>query len=296
MSLPPLRLLITGCNGQVGNALAALDWGEARVAGLARSDLDLADLDAVRGVLRRERPDVVINAAAYTAVDRAESEPELAFRINAGAPGVMAEELARRGALLVHYSTDYVFDGHASRPYRETDPTAPTGVYGASKLAGENAIGNAGCDHLILRTSWVYSHRGANFLLTMLRLAAERDALDVVADQHGTPTYAPDLASMTHRVLERLLRSRSEAMRGIFHLGNAGETTWHGFATEIMRRSGNGHVVVRAIETADYPTPARRPPYSVLDKGRARDVFDLEIPDWRDGLDRCFARRARDVA
>ena len=285
----PKCLMITGCNGQVGYELARLDWGGARVVALTRDELDLGDADAIRGAIQRERPDIVINAAAYTAVDRAESEPALAHQINARAPGIIAEELARLGSLLVHYSTDYVFDGRATRPYRESDPTAPAGVYGASKLAGERAVAMSGCDHLVLRTGWVYSYRGANFLLTMLRVAADRDAVNVVADQRGTPTYAHDLAVLTRDMVLAATQSKREDMRGVFHLGNAGETTWHGFATEIMRRSGNAQVLVNAIGTVDYPTPARRPAYSVLDKARVMKAFDLDPPDWRDGLDRCLA-------
>ncbi len=291
MPMTPHCLMITGCNGQVGYELARLDWGGARVVALTRDDLDLADPRAIRAAIRREKPDVVVNAAAYTAVDRAESEPAVAHRINADAPAVMAEELARLDALLVHYSTDYVFDGRATRPYRESDPTSPAGIYGSSKLAGELAVSASGCEHLVLRTGWVYSYRGANFLRTMLRLAATRDAVNVVADQRGTPTYATDLAMLTRDVV-LAAGSRGEAGRGIFHLANAGETTWHGFATEIMRRSGNQHVLVNAIGTVDYPTPARRPAYSVLDKGRAIQAFGVDPPDWRDGLDRCLAEYA----
>lgn len=285
-----MHLLITGCSGQVGHELAALDWGAWRVDALTREQLDLSDLEGLRTRILDARPDVVINAAAYTAVDRAESESALAFSINAQAPAVIAGALVEWGGLLVHFSTDYVFDGTAGRPYRETDATAPTGVYGASKLAGEEAVAASGCDHLILRTSWVYSYRGSNFLLTMLRLAKERDELRVVADQHGTPTYAGDLAVMTRDVLRRVLAAREPVHLGLFHLGNDGETTWHGFASEILRRTGNDHVVVRAIGAADYPTPARRPAYSVLDKAKATRVFGIEPPHWSDGLDRCLAR------
>ncbi|KAA3622577.1 MAG: dTDP-4-dehydrorhamnose reductase [Proteobacteria bacterium] len=290
MTESPHHLLITGCNGQVGHELAALDWGDWRVTCATREDLDLSDVDAVHDRVRRLAPDMVINAAAYTAVDRAESEPDLAYRINTEAPAAIAGALATGDGLLIHFSTDYVFDGAAHRPYRETDSTAPTGVYGASKLEGERAIAVSGCDYLVLRTSWVYSHRGANFLLTMLRLAAQRDELYVVADQHGTPTYAFDLAVMTRQIARQVEARRDPSRLGLFHLGNTGETTWHGFASEIMRRTGNEGVAVRPISTADFPTPARRPAYSVLDKTRASRAFDMELPHWSDGLDRCLAR------
>lgn len=290
MSESAFHLLITGCNGQVGHELAALDWAPWQVTPVTRENLDLTDADAIRGLIRDQRPDMVINAAAYTAVDGAESESGLAFRINAAAPGVMAEELSAIGSLLVHYSTDYVFDGEAKRPYRETDATAPSGVYGASKLAGEQAIVASGCDHVILRTSWVYGHRGENFLLTMLRLAGERDELRVVADQFGTPTYAFDLAVMSREVCLRLESGRDPELLGLFHLGNGGETSWHGFAEQIMQRSGNSRVRVHPITTAEFPTAARRPAYSVLDKTRIGRVYGITPPHWCEGLDRCLAR------
>lgn len=282
------RLLITGRTGQVGGYLAELDWPEFDVMVSGREDFDFSRPDSVRDGIRRLAPDFVINAAAYTAVDRAESEPDLAFAVNRDAPGAMAEELARRGGLLIHYSTDYVFDGAARRPYREEDPVAPAGVYGASKLAGEAAIQGSGCDHLVLRTSWVYGHRGHNFLLTMLRLAAERDRLRVVADQFGTPTFAHDLATWTHQILHTLVDVRDQDRLGLFHLGNEGVTTWHGFACAILERSGYAHVDVVPIETRDYPTPARRPAWSVLDKSRAVASFGLHLADWEDGMRRCL--------
>lgn len=296
MSQSATHLLVTGASGQVGRELAVCDWPGWRVTALGRDELDLADADAVRRVLRGLAPQIIVNAAAYTAVDRAESERDLAWRVNAEAPTVMAEEAACTGALLVHYSTDYVFDGTSRRPYREEDEPHPAGVYGASKLAGEQGIAASGCDHLVLRTSWVYSDRGSNFLLTMLRLAKERGVLRVVDDQRGTPTLALDLARMTARAVVRAAARRDADTLGLFHVGNSGETTWHGFAVEIMRRSGNGHVEVVPISTAELPTPAARPAYSVLDKSRFAAAFGGDIPDWRDGLDRCLARLRQAVA
>lgn len=290
MAQSAMHLLVTGAGGQVGRELVACRWPGWRVTALGRDDLDLADADAVRRALGRLSPDIIVNAAAYTAVDRAESERDLAWRVNADAPTVMAEEAARTGALLVHYSTDYVFDGTSRRPYREDDEPHPASVYGASKLAGEQGIAASGCDHVVLRTSWVYSDRGSNFVLTMLRLAKERAVLRVVADQRGTPTLAADLARMSARAVVRAAEHREADFLGLFHVGNAGETTWHGFAVEIMRRSGNGHVEVVPITTAEFPTAAVRPAYSVLDKSRFAAVFGGDIPGWREGLDRCLAR------
>lgn len=295
-SAADVDILVTGANGQVGHALGTLDWGGARVHSLGRAELDLGDPEAAAREVARLRPAVVINAAAYTAVDRAESEPALAYRVNAEAPAAIARAVAGYGGLLVHYSTDYVFDGTASRPYREDDATAPSGVYGASKLAGEQGIADSGCDHLVLRTSWVYSYRGGNFLRTMLRLAAERDTLTVVADQAGTPTYAVDLARLTRDMLRALGTRRDPGVLGVYHLGNEGQTTWHGFAREILRGAGHQQVAVEPITTADYPTPARRPAYSVLDKGRAVRTFGLSIPTWQDGLARCLAHPDRVAA
>ena len=285
-----MKLLLLGGNGQVGRELrrALPAMGELVVAtrdgagGECVADFDAPD--ALGELVLRIAPDVVVNAAAYTAVDRAESEPDAAFRVNARAPGAIAQACAATGALLLHYSTDYVFDGSASRPYREDDATAPLGVYGASKLAGEEAVRASGARHAILRTAWVYAAHGKNFLHTMLRLAGERDELRVVADQVGAPTPAAWIAEASIRIL-----AHGVPTSGTWHLVAAGETSWHGFAQAIMDEALAAGLLQRVprvlpIATAEYPTPARRPAYSVLDTERLRRDFGIAPPDWRDGL------------
>lgn len=285
-----MRILLLGGNGQVGRALRRTlpALGELVVATRDGADADVvADFDAPQalpGLVARIAPDVVVNAAAHTAVDRAEAEPEAAFRANAEAPAALARGCAVTGALLVQYSTDYVFDGRGVRPYREDDATAPLGVYGASKLAGEAAIRASGARHAILRTAWVYAAHGRNFLHTMLRLAAEREELRVVADQIGTPTPAAWIAEATAHILRRGL-----AASGTWHLVAAGQTSWHGFAEAIMDEALAAGLLARRprvlpIATADYPTPARRPAYSVLDTTKAQREFGLAPPAWRAGL------------
>jgi dTDP-4-dehydrorhamnose reductase len=288
-----MRILLFGANGQVGTelrrSLASLGDVVATTRSGALDDgnaCEVADFDApdsLPALVERIAPDVVVNAAAYTAVDRAESDRDAAFRANAGAPARIAEACAARGARLVHYSTDYVFDGRGTRPYREDDPTAPAGVYGASKRAGEEAIAASGADALVLRTAWVYAAHGRNFLRTMLRLAAERDALRVVADQTGTPTSAALIADMTALALAKT------ALSGIRHLTATGQTTWHGFAEAIVAGAHARGLLARAvpvapIATADYPTPAARPAYSVLDTSRLAADLDVRLPDWTTGL------------
>ncbi len=294
MTGPAMKLLLLGGDGQVGfelrRSLAPL--GEVVVTtrggtladGGACEALDLAQIDTIEPLLRRVRPDYVINATAYTAVDRAETERELAFIVNAQAPGRLAELCAADGIGLVHYSTDYVFDGSATRPYLDTDPTGPLGAYGQSKLAGEQAIGASGARHLILRTAWVYATRGGNFLRTMLRLGAEREELRVVADQHGSPTPAWLLADAAAQVL-----GQGIAESGVRHLVAAGQTSWHGFAEAIFDEAHARGLIERKprvlpITTAEYPTPARRPAYSVLDSRHLQGEYGLTIPDWREAL------------
>lgn len=285
-----MKLLLLGGNGQVGRELrrALPTLGELVVATREGSDSEpAADFnapDALGELVRRIAPDVVVNAAAYTAVDRAESEPDVAFRVNALAPAAIAQACAATGALLLHYSTDYVFDGSASRPYREDDATAPLGVYGASKLAGEDAVRASGARHAILRTAWVYAAHGKNFLHTMLRLAREREELRVVGDQRGAPTPAAWIADASARIITQGLPAS-----GIWHLVAAGETNWHGFAEAIMDEALAAGLLQRVprvlpITTADYPTPARRPAYSVLDTAKLHADFGITPPDWRDGL------------
>lgn len=280
-----MKCLLTGPTGQVGWELAPRLAALGDLVAVDRSALDLADPDAIRARVRQTGPDVIVNAAAYTAVDRAESEPALAAAINATAPAVLAEEAKRLGALLVHYSTDYVFDGTKAAPYVEDDAPNPLSVYGRTKLDGERAIQASGCRHVILRTSWVYASRGHNFLLTMLRLGAERPELRVVDDQRGAPTWARDIAEATVALL-------AKPPNGLFHLTAAGETTWHGFASEIMRLAGLTPVV-HPIRAAEYPTAARRPANSVLDNARLRAVTGIVMPSWGESLARCIAQASQ---
>jgi dTDP-4-dehydrorhamnose reductase len=271
-----LTILLTGATGQVGwelrKSLAPL--GEVKY--FDRFGLDLADPSQLVAAARALRPRTIVNAAAYTAVDKAESERDAAFAVNATAPGVLAEEAKRLGALLVHYSTDYVFDGEKAAPYVEDDPTHPVSVYGESKLAGERAIAASGCRYLILRTSWVYGPRGKNFYLTMLRLAKERPELKVVDDQVGAPTSSLEIARATATLLDR-------DAQGLYHMAAAGETSWCGFARAILKRAGSTIPVV-PIGTKDYPTPARRPRNSRLDCSRLRADFGVALAPWGEQL------------
>lgn len=295
-----MKILLLGANGQVGHELRRALAPLGNIACTTRNGIlddgtpcNVADFDdpaSLLALVERVAPDVVVNAAAYTAVDRAETERDAAFRVNAEAPGELARACADRDALLVHYSTDYVFDGTGTRPYREDDPTAPLGVYGASKLAGEQAIRGSGARHLILRTAWVYAAHGRNFLLTMLRLARERDELRVVADQVGTPTSAALIADTTAGLLSQPFRDS-----GLWHLTARGHTSWHGFATAIMEEATARGLLDRAprvvpIATAEYPTPARRPAYSCLDTAHLSRDFAIELPGWRDGLSASWGR------
>ena len=293
-----MKLLLLGGNGQVGRELrrSLAPLGELLVATREGAGTDLvADFDAplaLGELVRRVAPDVVVNAAAYTAVDRAETDVEAAFRVNAAAPSALACACAREGSLLVHFSTDYVFDGSGTRPYREDDPTAPLGVYGASKLAGEQAIRDSGARHAILRTAWVYAAHGKNFLLTMLRLGAERDGVRVVADQVGAPTPAHWIADVT----AELVRQGSDAS-GTWHVTAAGQASWHAFAKALFEEAHAAGLLARLpgvepITTKEYPTPARRPAYSVLDTGRLRADFGVEPPQWREALRAVIAQLA----
>ena len=299
-----MRILLTGRGGQVGweleRALAPL--GE--VSAFDRAGLDLADPDQIRSVLRELKPGVVVNAAAYTLVDRAESEPEAAFAINARAPGILAEEATRLGALFIHYSTDYVFDGTKAGPCTEDDIPNPLNVYGASKLEGERAIRASGARHWIFRTGWVYAPRGKNFFLTILRLAREGKPLRVVSDQFGAPTSAAMLARATAQALSmqaQALSTQAQALTtqaqgltaparqdagppsGIYHMSAAGRTSWHGFACAILREFGIADPVT-AITADEYPTPARRPANSTLDNRRLAESFGIRMPSWEAGL------------
>jgi dTDP-4-dehydrorhamnose reductase len=288
-----VRILLTGANGQVGwelhRALAPL--GE--VIALDRSRLDLSRPDALRKTVRAIAPDAIVNAAAYTAVDRAESEPELARAINAIAPGILAEEAHRLDAVLVHYSTDYVFDGTKPEPYTESDSPNPLSVYGRTKLEGERAIGASGCRHLTLRTSWVYGTRGSNFLLTMLRLARERRQLRIVDDQIGAPTWCREIAQATAALLARPDLA-APGIGGLYHLTARGATSWFGFAQAIfespeMARIGVTPPAIEAIPTSAYPTPARRPANSRLDCARLERRAGVRPAAWDAVLPRALA-------
>lgn len=292
------RFLIVGANGQVGRELrrSLSSLGEVVAStrngtlgdGSACETGDLSDAETLVQLVRAVDPTAVINAAAYTAVDKAESDVDTAYLVNAEAPGVLARACAGAGIPLVHYSTDYVFDGQGARPYREDDPTAPLGVYGASKLAGEEAVRAASGQHLIFRTAWVYASHGHNFLRTMLRLGAERDELRVVADQIGTPTSAALIADVTAAVLSQVLAGKTPAI-GTWHLVAHGQTSWHGFAEAIFAEAVAAGLLPRAprvlpITTAEFPTPTRRPAYSCLDTSRLCRDFDVALPDWQEGL------------
>lgn len=294
MSRSP-RIAIIGATGQVARALAtaSLSRGIDAVTG-GRPDLDLTRPGSIDEFLATTRADVVVNAAAYTAVDKAESEPALASAINAVGAGHVAAACARRGIPLLHISTDYVFDGAKALPYLETDPVRPLGVYGRSKAEGEAAVRAHLDRHIIIRTSWVYSSLASNFLLTMLRLGAERDEVRVVADQWGSPTNADDLADAILDLEERISGApAADDAWGTYHLTGSGATTWHGFAEEIfaeVARRGLRTPRLAAITTAEYPTAALRPPYSVLDNGKITGRFAISLADWRDGTRRCMAK------
>jgi dTDP-4-dehydrorhamnose reductase len=291
-----VKILLTGATGQVGWELVRTLMPVGEVQAVERSQADLADLSSLRGIIQRQRPDVIVNPAAYTAVDKAETEQGQAFLINAEAPGVIAEEANKIGALLVHYSTDYVFDGTKSSLYVEDDTANPVNVYGASKLAGEQAIQAVAGDYLILRTSWVYASRGNNFLRTILRLAAEREELRIVADQIGAPTWARLIAETTaHIVRQSLLEKRDSKFKsGIYHLTTSGDTSWHGFAqkiVDIVREQGNltlKNKAIYPIPTTDYPLPAQRPANSRLSTQRLEQQFGLSLPSWDNALRLCM--------
>jgi len=291
-----MTILLLGKDGQVGWQLQRSLAPHGPVVACARSQCDLSDPAQIRSVVRAVRPSVIVNATAYTAVDKAESEPELAHRINAQAPGILAEEAAALGALLVHYSTDYVYDGSKASPYVETDPTAAQSVYGRSKLAGEDAIRAVGGKSLIFRTSWVFGARGGNFVKTILRLAREKDSLNVVADQIGSPTPAALIATVTGIALA-MVRSGQRLEKGenrLYHLAAARPVSWCEFARTIVGLAGQmpgfdlrlKPEAIRAITTAEYPTPARRPANSRLDCNRLETDFGLQMPDWQPYLER----------
>lgn len=289
-----MKILLLGKNGQVGWELQRSLAPVGELIALDRHPVgslsgDLSDLDALRATIRQVKPDVIVNAAAYTAVDKAESDIELADRVNGLATQVMAQEAATLGAWLVHYSSDYVFSGEGLTPWRETDAVSPVNHYGASKLAGEQAIVASGCKHLIFRTSWVYAARGNNFAKTMLRLAKDRETLGVIADQIGAPTGAELIADVTAQAIGQVLL-RPE-LAGLYHLAAAGEVSWHGYASHVIDfAKANGEALavtaINPIDTTAYPTPARRPLNSRLDTQKLRDNFSLHLPDWQSGVTR----------
>jgi len=301
-----VKILLLGANGQVGFELARslAPLGELHVATRKGSErvaaVDLANPETLDAALHAVQPDIVVNAAAYTAVDRAEDEENLADRINHWALLVLGAWAARTGALVVHYSTDYVFDGLATRPYREDDATAPLGVYGRTKLAGEDALRQSGCRHFIFRTAWVYAARGHNFLRTMLRLAGEREELRIVDDQRGAPTSAGLIASVTAQILAQWLRAdvdARDAMLGTYHLCADGACSWYAFADALLDRAAIAKLIAKKprvipITSADYPTRARRPAWSALDTGKLRSTFGLQLPPWQQGLDAVMAELA----
>lgn len=283
-----MKILLTGATGQVGYELQRSLQTVGEVVALDRTRMDLANLDQLRDVIRSVRPQLIVNPAAYTAVDKAEADSDMAFLINAAAPSAMAEEAKRIGAAMVHFSTDYVFDGSKRGAYLETDLPNPINVYGASKLAGEQAIVASGVAHLIFRTSWVYGSRGKNFLLTMLRLASERDELRVVADQHGAPTWSRTIADTAASIITQARvggASWWDTNSGIYHLSGQGQTTWHGFTEAIVANAGLACRIL-PIESAEYPVPARRPTNSVMSSEKLMSRF-CSIPAWDAALALC---------
>jgi dTDP-4-dehydrorhamnose reductase len=291
------RILLTGATGQVGEELLKTLESLGDVVAPERATMDLANAASIRETIRSVRPRWIVNPGAYTAVDKAESEPELAYAINAEAVRAIGEEARALGAGVVHFSTDYVFDGLGNKPYAETDATEPVSVYGASKLAGEKALRESGAGHMIFRTSWVYGTRGKNFLLTILKLARERETLRIVADQHGAPTWSRDLARMTAHVIERVeaatqttgFKAALQDASGVYHAAGGGETTWFEFAAEALQlqyeiEPGVRLAAVEAIPTDQYPTPAKRPLNSRLNCSKLMQRFGWTMMDWRNSL------------
>ncbi|AZO25108.1 dTDP-4-dehydrorhamnose reductase [Mesorhizobium sp. M1E.F.Ca.ET.045.02.1.1] len=288
-----MRLAVTGREGQVAASLLERAYSDVEVVAVGRPVLDLARADTVFAALEAARPDIVVSAAAYTAVDQAEDEKDLAFAVNATGAGKVAEAATKLGVPVIHLSTDYVFDGTKDGAYVETDATAPLGVYGASKFAGEQAVAAANPRHLILRTAWVYSPFGKNFVKTMLRLAADRDEISVVADQWGTPTSALDIADAILHAAARLQDEKNFAAFGVYHVAGGGETNWSGFARHILdtsRAFGGPHASVRDIATADYPTKAKRPANSRLSSAKFASAFGWTGPEWQESVEAVVRR------
>ncbi|KVD26052.1 dTDP-4-dehydrorhamnose reductase [Burkholderia ubonensis] len=290
-------ILVTGVSGQVGFELVRTLQGLGRIVAADRAQLDLSDPDRIRSAVRAIRPALIVNPGAYTAVDKAESDADLAMRVNGDAPGVLAAEARKLGVPLIHYSTDYVFNGEKEGSYVETDATDPQNVYGRTKLVGEQAVAASGADYLIFRTSWVYGIRGRNFLLTMLRLGLERPELKVVADQFGAPTWSNTIATLTAHVVAQAKAAQDPAQwwrerTGTYHMSASGATSWHGFASAIFELAGGDACPrVLPIPAAEYPVPAKRPANSRMSVDKLNEVFGLRAPDWKDALGLCLAGR-----
>jgi len=288
-----MKILLIGKNGQVGSELNKLLQSFGTLIAFGREQLDFSNLNSIEPSILDIRPDIIINAAAYTAVDKAEAEPELVMTINAVAPGILAKVAKKVGAGLIHYSTDYVFDGHSDIAYKEESPTFPINVYGKSKLAGEKAIREVRIPYLIFRTSWVYSLDGKSFLKTIKKMAEEKDTLRIVDDQIGSPTWARSIALATHQILEQCLqknwlKENLQTHSGIFHLSCRGKTSWHGFAKEFLSLSGIEKTKLTPISTSEYHTPAIRPLNSFLCNDKVQNTFNIELPDWKSALKDCL--------
>lgn len=289
-----MKILLTGKTGQIGEELNNIVGDLGNLITVDKEQLDLSKPNSIEPVILDIKPDIIINPAAYTAVDKAEKEPDLAMTVNAIAPGLLAKAARKVGAGLIHYSTDYVFDGCSEIPYKEEDPPNPLNVYGKTKLAGEKALAEAGIPFLIIRTGWVYSLHGKNFLRTIKKLAEEKDTLQVIDDQIGAPTWARSVALKTHQILKQCLNkkwleTKDPSLSGIFHLTCQGKTSWHGFARKVLNISNaSQNIKLIAIPTSDYPTPATRPSNSLLNNEKIQKVFGLDMPHWEDALKDCM--------
>ena len=289
-----MKILLTGKTGQIGEELNNIVGDLGNLITVDKEQLDLSKPNSIEPVILDIKPDIIINPAAYTAVDKAEEEPDLAMTVNAISPGLLAKAARKVGAGLIHYSTDYVFDGCSEIPYKEEDPPNPLNVYGKTKLAGEKSVAEAGIPFLIIRTGWVYSLHGKNFLRTIKKLAEEKDIIQVVDDQIGAPTWARSVALKTHQILKQCLNkkwleTKDPSLSGIFHLTCQGKTSWHGFARKVLNISNaSQNIKLISIPTSDYPTPATRPSNSLLNNEKIQKVFGLDMPHWEDALKDCM--------
>ena len=289
-----MKILLTGKTGQIGEELNNIVGDLGNLITVDKEQLDLSKPNSIEPVILDIKPDIIINPAAYTAVDKAEEEPDLAMTVNAIAPGLLAKAARKVGAGLIHYSTDYVFDGYSEIPYKEEDPPNPLNVYGKTKLAGEKALAEAGIPFLIIRTGWVYSLHGKNFLRTIKKLAEEKDIIQVIDDQIGAPTWARSVALKTHQILKQCLNkkwleTKDPSLSGIFHLTCQGKTSWHGFARKVLNISNaSQNIKLISIPTSDYPAPATRPSNSLLNNEKIQKVFGLDMPHWEDALKYCM--------